>query len=372
MLDLSLRLAFALSVLGRFREILDLLLPQMARLQAIGAPPAVSGPYHCRLALTHSYLGEQPDATRHAEQAFAAARQCDDAVTAGTAHYTLALSSHALGDLRAGVEHSEAAIAALERAGERYWLGLAHWVLGMNQAILGELDAALRAEALADQIGASIGDARIRSLAVSTRGWIHALRGDHDDALAECTEGVALAHDPISAAAALRRLGMARLAAGDPGAAASTLEEWLRRLGDLGVRLGLSQGLASLSEAQLSCGSPARARGLAQESLRTAGADALGEGCARRALGLVARAGNRLGDAEKELAEACRIFERIGARLDCVRANVDLAEVAAAQGRHEVRLQHLARARDLSDALGIPRQTAAVEGRVAGHVGRRP
>jgi len=361
LLDLSLRQAFALSVLGRFQEILDLLLPQQARLQSLDAPPALTGPYHCRLALTYSYLGAQENAARHAAVALATAQRSGDIATAGRARYTLALSNHALGNLRTGVEHAKAAIEALEQARDQYWLGLAYWVLGMNHAVLGEFEAGLRAVVLAEQVGALIDDARVRALATSTRGWFHALRGDIDEAAAACTQGLEMARDPISVAAALRRLGMTYLEAGDARTAVAKLEEWLQRLRGLGAQLGLPQGLAALGEAHLLCGNAVQARMLAQESLTAASEDALGAGCARRLLGLIARADGRLDDAESQLAQARRAFEAIGARLEIARTHVAQAELAMGRGRTQVTLEHLAAGHRLFRALNVPRRIERLE-----------
>ncbi|HYU16436.1 MAG TPA: BTAD domain-containing putative transcriptional regulator, partial [Candidatus Acidoferrum sp.] len=143
-LDLMLRQAFSLSNLGRFREILDLLVAHRARIVRTG-DPKIAGPYFFRLGLTYSYLGEQEEAGRTAEQALAAAEQCGDGATAGKTCYVLSLQRHYTGRPREGITFGERAVALLERTGETNWLGLVHWVLGLNHHALGEFDEALAA-----------------------------------------------------------------------------------------------------------------------------------------------------------------------------------------------------------------------------------
>jgi hypothetical protein len=98
----------------------------------------------------------------------------------------------------------------------------------------------------------------------------------------------------------------------------------------------------------------------AEESLRAGSTDALGEGSARRALGLLARAEGRLDDAEQELSEALRVFETIGARLEVGRTHLALAEVTMAQGRGQATLEHLGSAHHLFRALNVPRHVEKV------------
>jgi hypothetical protein len=92
-LDVLLRKSQTLSVLGRFRDILALLLPEADRVAKLDQP-ALFGAYHFRLALTYAYLGDPPRAAEAAARAIAAARQGGNEAVMGQGHYVLALSAY--------------------------------------------------------------------------------------------------------------------------------------------------------------------------------------------------------------------------------------------------------------------------------------
>ncbi len=164
LIDLVLRQAFSLSVLGRFQEILDLLRRHQAALDRLGDPTR-AGPYHFRLGMTYSYLGARARARESGQRALEEARRCADDVTMGQAHYVLALEGFRSTGPRQGVEHGRQAVALLESSRESYWLGLACWIVGLNECLLGHFDQALEAEARVRAIGAALGDARLQSFA---------------------------------------------------------------------------------------------------------------------------------------------------------------------------------------------------------------
>src|SRR6185295_7646894 len=128
-LDLLLRQAFSLSILGRFREIHDLLAPQQERLEQLHEP-VLTGQYYFRLGMTSTYLGGVDQARQHARRALEAAQHCHDIAMQGMAYHLLAFASLSLGHCTQGLDYGRQAVALLATTGEWHWLGLAYWDVG--------------------------------------------------------------------------------------------------------------------------------------------------------------------------------------------------------------------------------------------------
>ena len=361
-LDLLLRQALSLSNLGRFREILDLLLangPRIARSQ----DPRLAGPYFFRLALTYSYLGEQEQAGRTAEQALAAAEQCGDDATMGKACYVLSLQRHYTGHPREGIAFGERAVGLLERTGEANWLGLVHWVLGLNHHALGEFDEALAAEARVEALGEALAEPRLRSFAAWTTGWIQATRGEWDVGIEACQRGVDLSPDPVNTALAVGRLGYAYLEKGDVTRALPLLEQTARVFGSFRFRQIQGQYTVFLGEAQLLHGDLATARTLVSSGLDITreASYPTGVAWAQRTLGRIALASGELSEAQAHLNDALQTFRSIEAHFEVARTCLVLAELAHRRGERETTAAQVSMAQRIFADLRVPCYVARAE-----------
>ncbi len=140
-IELLVRKAECLHVLGRVREVLEALVAEGDHLDRL-QEPRLAGRYHLRLGYTHSVLGNRPEAAVHARQATGAASLCGDRATLGRAHYVMAVESFFAGRLIEGAEDGREAIRILEGIQDLEWLGLAYWITGYLQLWLGDLDPA--------------------------------------------------------------------------------------------------------------------------------------------------------------------------------------------------------------------------------------
>ena len=86
-LDLALRQAHSLSFLGRFPEVLDLLIGAQARLEQLH-DPTLAGPYYFWLGHTYSYLTDYERATENALRAVEHAQRSGEDATLGKAGST--------------------------------------------------------------------------------------------------------------------------------------------------------------------------------------------------------------------------------------------------------------------------------------------
>lgn len=339
----------SLAVLGRFQDILDLLLPERARADR-ARDARLASAYFFRLGLTYSYLGEPREAAVWAERALAEAERAGDDTGAGRARYVLALAAYYLGALSAGIDHARRGIAHLERGPARLdmsWLGQTQWVLGLLLALRGEFEAALDAEAAVEATAARLGgEPRLESFAAWTRGWIHAMRGEAAAGVELCRFSLAAAPDPVNKTLSAGRLAIAHLEHGDASAALPLLEESVDRLAKF--RFPQIQGLytALLAEARLSTGDAAGAREAATRAVELTRDDRYpyGLGWARRALAHIARAAGDLDTAAIETRVAIETFVAVEARFEAARTQVLLADVTSERREATAALEEAARA----------------------------
>jgi DNA-binding NtrC family response regulator/tetratricopeptide (TPR) repeat protein len=361
-IDLILSQAFSLSVLGRFRDILDLLRRYREQLEQLH-DPTLSGPYYFRLALTHTYLGEYEQAVNNAQHAITAAHQCDDHASMGKAYYVLALKEYWGGEPLQGVETSRQAVALLERSEERHWLGLAKFVLGMHYGFLGEFAPALAAEADVVDIAETTGDLRLQSLATWAIGWFLAMQGEWHKGVIACRDALAMAPDPVSMALARAYLGAAYLEQGDAAQAIAVLEQSIEQLerfqvrqtqGRMTVLLGIARGMQGELE---------RARGLIHQgyALCHDAHHPYGVGWAQRALGYIDQACGALANAERSFQEALQTFTSLQARFEIGRTHLALAELAHMQGQDAIVTTNLTAAYRLFQSLRISLYVARTE-----------
>ena len=132
--ELVLKLAHSLHFLGRFQEMLDILVLQKERLKKLDEP-VIAGPYAFWQSLALNYLGEYEQSVQRAKQAIELAQQCSDEATMGKAYYVLARNGFWLCQFTQGIEYGRQAVGLLERTDELWWLGLAHWAIGFNYTI---------------------------------------------------------------------------------------------------------------------------------------------------------------------------------------------------------------------------------------------
>ncbi len=351
--ELAVQLAHSLLPLARLAETLEVLdrhLPALERLD----DPALAGPFHFWLAHTHSYLGDQDAATRHAELAIAAARRAGDTATEGRARYVLSRDAFWAGRSSDGIEHGLQAVALLERATDRWWQGQAYWVAGFHHYLLGRFADAFSAMDEARAIWRALADPRLDpSWSV---GFFHASLGDCERGIAECRAGLERARDPLNTGAALGFLGYAYLEQRDLPAALAALEESVGRMRQAGMQQLLAWFSAYLAEAYLHAGRPAEAAERAAEALAVAGEVGFryGAGLAQRALGRIAQSAGDLDEADRRFVEALESFLSVQAPFEVARTRLDRAAVAFSRGDCLAAVEQLDQARRQFRELEVP------------------
>jgi class 3 adenylate cyclase/tetratricopeptide (TPR) repeat protein len=362
LVDLILRQAFSLSVLGRFQEILDLLLKQRDRLERL-QDPTKAGPYYVRLGLTSIYLGEKERAIQNAQQALGEAQRCQDSVTMGQAYYVLGLQSYLSGQFRQGVEYCRQARALLEGSVEQHWLGLAYWIMGYSAALLGEFDEALTAESQAYAIGETTEDPRLQSFADGLMGWIYAIRGEWEAAIAACQRSLECAPDPISRGLALGFSGCTYLEKGEVTHAIPQLEQAVQSFQQLRFGQGQTRFMPFLSEAFFLSGEHDKADERARQTIQLSERIGYthGVGWAKRMLGRIAQTRTAFTEAHAHLQEALQLFTNLQARFEVGRTYLDLAALAHVQGDRAQTIAHLRAAHTLFTTLRVPRYVERTE-----------
>jgi tetratricopeptide (TPR) repeat protein len=361
-LDILLRLAFSLSILGRFRDILELLVPQQERLEHL-QEPALMGPYYCRLGITCIYLGAFDQSMQHAQRALVAARHCHDRATLGMSHRLLAWASTSLGRYRQGMRYGRKAVALLDNTAEWHWLGLAYWDIGMSAACLGEFATALEALSHTRTLGDVHEDPRLQHLAEIGRGWIAIMRGEWEVGITAYQRILAHSPDPIMELSALFYLGIAYLEQGDATRAMTLLEQVVHRFQHIQLRYAQGRAAAVLAEALLVDKHLEPAEHMARQGLEICQETSYpyGIGLAQRSLGRIAQAKGDDLAAAQFLHEALHTFTTLQARYELARTHLLLAEFAQQQGNREALTTHLSTARQLFQLLHIPYYVARTE-----------
>lgn len=360
LVELSLRLAFSLSLLARFRDILAVLDRQRARVDRLERPE-LAGPYHFRAGLTHSYLNDQTRAGESALAALEQAQRAGDTATMGRAHYLLALKSYWTGELREGVDRARDAVRLLENSEERHFLGLSYWVLGLNHFMLGAFPEARAAAEAQRRIGQALNDPRLSSFAAGSIGWLHATRGDAAAAIAAATEAMELARDPVSRALATGYLGYAYLEQG-AAEAIEVLERTVAAFEQLQIRPIVSRTIAWLADAHFARGDLSTARRLAGEAIAVVATSEywFSVAWARRVLARIAFSEGDRAAGEPLLAASLETFTRVGAAFEVGRTHLLVAEVAHRRGETKIAADHLAEAASRFAALDVPRHKERV------------
>ena len=368
-LRLVLRKASSLIHLGRFREVLGVLLHWKASLDRLD-DAALAAYYHFLLARAHLFLGDREHAIQSAERAIAEAARCGDTATRGKAHYVLAQEAPLSGRAAEGIRHALESVACLERAGRAWWIGEAHWVVGLNHAQLGDLEAALEAETRARVMGETVGHRQLQASALWAEGIVHAALGEGEAGIDACERSLAVAPDPLTRAVALGWLGFALVEQGDAARAIPALETAVQQ--HEVFRFPQFQGWFTgfLADAYRLGGQREPALRRAREALeitRTA-RSLYGIALALRALGRAQLAAGAPAEAIATLEEALAGFEAIQARYDAARVWLDLGEAVLVAGDRATATAHAERARRRFVELHVPRwaeRAAALARRVS-------
>jgi class 3 adenylate cyclase/tetratricopeptide (TPR) repeat protein len=323
-LELTLRHAHSLYYLGRFPESADLLVGELERLERF-SEPSLSGPYYFWLAHMYSRLGDPERATRYAQQAVAQGEQCGDAATMGKAYTVLSLEGYWSGQSAQGIAYGKLAIEQLQGTSEPYWLGMAYCFLGYNYSQSGAFALALEAENQTKAIGEAISDPRIQTYAAFITGWIKAMIGDWDTAVAVCQRGLHISPDPTSAAYSSAFLGYAYLEKADAEQALPLLEEAAQRFQQF--QFAPFEGLFTvfLAESHRCTEQLESAHQLAKRALDTTtqARYGYGVGWAQRTLGRIAQARGDMMAVSTSLQAALETFTSI--QVPCLSVDVRIS-----------------------------------------------
>ena len=371
-LDILLRQTFSLSILGRFQDIQELLVPHQEQLEQL-QEPALIGPYYFRLGMTSIYLGVFQQGLQHAQRALEAAQQCHDTAMLGMSHHLLAFAHTALGQYQQGVACGRQAVTLLDNTGEWHWLGLAYFDVGMNATFLGEFETALEALAHTRAIGEAREDPRLQHLAELYIGWIQIMRGEWEAGLAACQSVLARSPDPIAELSALQLAGIAYLEQGEPAQAIALLERAVRRTQQVQLRYNQGRSMALLGEALLVSKQLEPAYHLALQGLESSQEifHPYGIGIAQRVLGRIAQARGDYPTAAQHLHEALQTFTTLHAQYEIARTHLLLAELACQQDNWEALAIHLSAAHSLFQRLHAPKYIARTEQLASSRIYRR-
>jgi DNA-binding SARP family transcriptional activator len=269
--------------------------------------------------------GNHRQAVAFLNESLADATRAGDSLTAGLAEYELARGSFWAGRPQQGVRHGRQAIRLLDATREPWWLGLTYWVIGINQGVIGEFDDALDAEARAMELADIAGDPLLRSYALFTSGWVHAMRGEASKAIPLCEEALRLAPDPMTRAQAIGLLGYAHTENGDAATGIDCLRASIEPLRPF--RPGHAWFTVLLGDAHVLRHDLAVARALFETGLQLARESefALGEALALRGLGRIAAREGSAADARRWLTLAVDAMCAIEARVETARTQRELA-----------------------------------------------
>jgi tetratricopeptide (TPR) repeat protein len=367
---LIMQLAESLLPLAHFSETLELFL-QHEETVARAGDPSLAGRYFFWLAHTYSYLGHQEAASRNAQRAIEAARQCGDEAIEGKALYVLSRDGFWSGQFAGGIEHSLKAVALLEGSEDRWWQGQAYWVAGFNLFALGQFKEALQAMVRVRSIWRALADPRLD--ASWSTGYFHACLGAWDKGIEECRGGLERAQDPLNTAAALGFMGYAYLEKRDLPDAVKVLEDSVQRTQLAGMRQLLGWFSVFLAEAYACSGRLEEAGELARQALAvtTEVKFGYGIGLALRALGRVAMERQDREEARRRFSEAIAQFQGLRVAFEVARTQLELMALARSEGRTGEAMERLAEARNAFIELGVPRYVERT-GAMAGELGEPP
>ena len=361
-LDLALRQGFTLTLLGRHRELLDLL-DGHADLLARVADPRLASEYYFRLALTRLYFSQLTEAQRAAEQGLREGEASGDDEGIGKALHALSLVAWVAGRPDDGIRYATRGLPLLDQPRTQHYHALLYHDLSLNLVLSGNLDAASEAAQQREAIGQATHDIRLQGF-VAYVGWIHILKGECDRAIAAAGRAMELSPDRMTTAIASGFLGQAHLERGEAASAVGALERAMETLGKISFTWSQGRFAPILAEAYLLAGEPARALDTAcraLESSEVAGVP-FNVALAQRALGRIARSAADLDEAERRLSQAVVAFTQCSAAFEVARTQLDLAAVRAARRDQDAARRHLTAAVATFEAAGAPLRAADARG----------
>jgi DNA-binding SARP family transcriptional activator/predicted negative regulator of RcsB-dependent stress response len=358
-LPLLLQLAPALAMTGRFREILDRLLPEEAAVER-AADARLAATYYFRVVLAQVVIEDTTRLEEMSRRGLEAARRTGDPGALGRMLHAVSGGCVAAGRPRAGIDDGRRAVALLERAGDRRWLAFALWVLGVHHLVAGELDAALDAETRSMRVATAAGDSGVIGFAATCLAWIHVERGDFAAAEAQCHDVLRSPGEPLNTVTALGMQSLVRLDGGDVAGAVAVLAQVVEQLPTPTRREVFA---IPLGEALVASGEIERARALVAQAEAAAASSGSRwrHGRALRLASLIAEAEGRTADADRLLAQALEDLEAVPAPLEVARTHTAGGVRAAARGDLVAARRLFTIARDRYVALGVPRRAEAVD-----------
>ncbi len=228
LVDLSLQRSLSLCFLGRFQEMLDLLLLQRQQVEHL-QDPTRTGPYYFRLGLTCSCLGDYERGSQHAQHAVQEAQGCGDALTLGEASYVLSYAAMSVGRFAQGVEYGQQAMTLLEPTTERHWLATSLYVLALCYGYLVQFTPALEMAARFEEVGKTLQDPQLQSHAALAIAAVASMQGEWEVSLAAVQRCLASAPAAFTAGLAYMSMGQAYLEKADPVQAITILEPIIER-----------------------------------------------------------------------------------------------------------------------------------------------
>ena len=371
-LDLALRQTFVLSILGRQREIWEILQSHADQVDRV-VDPLLTSEYHFRVGLTCFYLGKFAQGQIAGERALGEGERAGNPDAIGKALHVLSLIAFEGGRPRDGISHAKRAISLLETTREPQWLGGVYHDLALNSVVAGELDDALDTARQEQALGHRIGWPRLAALAGSVMTWALALRGDHELAIETAQRSLELSRDSMMSNLILGSMGLAYVEQGDGPKAVGILSEVVIQLRKSPVRSGEARCLTFLSEAQLLAGDHDLAHETASRALDVGQSDGFifSTGLALRVLGRIAIARQSFGEAELRLSQALATFTECGAAFETARTRADLSTLFAHKREWKAARDHLAAALRGFRKARAPRRIAEAR-RAARALGKAP
>jgi DNA-binding SARP family transcriptional activator len=358
-LDLALRQTFVLSMLGRQREIWEILQTHAGQVERV-VEPQLRSEYHFRVGLTCFYLGKFAEGQVAGERALSEGERAGNPDAIGKALHVLSLIAFESGRPQDGISHARRAISLLEKTREPQWLGLVYHDLALNSVVAGELAGALDAAGQEAAMGRSIGWPRLTALAGSVITWALSLRGDQGLAIEAAQRSLEVSRDSMVSNLISGSMGLAYVEQGDGSKAAGILSEVVIQLRKNPVRSGEARCLAFLSEAQLLAGEYNLARETASHALELSQSDGFmfSTGLAMRALGRIAIAQKEFGEGELRLLAALATFTQCGAAFELARTQADLGTLFAHKQDKKAACSYFAAAIMGFEKAGAPKRVA--------------
>jgi tetratricopeptide (TPR) repeat protein len=331
------QIAVPLTLLGRTREITDVLRPLLPMLEEL-ADPRLSAPFFLSLTLAADHTADHDAAEAFGARAIAEARAYGDRATEGRALVMLSFSSMWASEHRRGVERARRAIDCLEAPAEAFWRG--HGLLTESQLLLmlGELEPARRAAEALRALGETVGDRRLQAYGIVYSAMESMTRGDMLTALRDARHALEIASDPLGRATIMGYIGEIALRAGEMALARESLTAALEFVSAAHFRQLQAWDLARLAELELAAGDLVRAEAAARQAAELA--EAIGfpyiRARAEHARGQVAAGSGAVPEATQRLTSAASTFERIEAPYEWARATLSRAAAHAADGDNEL------------------------------------